>query len=137
MPDWFSSMHTVTPWDEPSPLASIGFIAGEEAAFWEYDLFHSYYLGVAKNLGASCIALMSEVMASSNIDGRLDEVNNLYVAWADEHGEIHLPPWLYKSKPGLARHRYFSKWPMVKRPCFDSGCQFLHALGATTGPDHP
>ena len=87
VPEWYHSMHTVTPWDEPSPLASIGFIAGEEAGFWEYDLFHSYHLGVAKTLGASCIALMSEAMASSNIDGRLEEVNNLFFAWADEHRE--------------------------------------------------
>lgn len=85
VPTWYATLHTVCPWNRPSPLASIGYIPGEEASFWQYDLFHSYHLGVGKTLGASCIALMSETMGSSNIEGRLEEVNNLYIVWADEH----------------------------------------------------
>eukprot|EP00438_Fugacium_kawagutii_P013798 Skav214477 [mRNA] locus=scaffold1167:296948:298327:+ [translate_table: standard] len=84
-PDWLNTMFQVDPWNVPSPLNGLPYIPGEEAGFYTFDLFHSYHLGVGKTLGASCLALASQVMVSSNVDDRLEELTALFKTWAAEN----------------------------------------------------
>ena len=89
LPAWHSTLHTVEPWDEsaPSPLNGIPYMANEIAGLYTYDLFHSFHLGVGKTLVASCLALASELMISSNVSERLEELTTLYLTWAAENHE--------------------------------------------------
>ena len=89
LPAWHSTLHTVDPWDEsaPSPLNGIPYMANEIAGLYTYDLFHSFHLGVGKTLVASCLALASEQMISSNVSVRLEELTALYLTWAEENHE--------------------------------------------------
>ena len=105
LPAWHPTLYTVDPWEMPSPLSSIPCTPGEEPSFYAYDLFHSYHLGVGKSFAAGCLALASELMASSNLDGRLEELTELYLTWA---GENKVPTFLsYFSKANLG-------WPDLK-----------------------
>ena len=86
-PAWYPTFFLETPWETPSPLNNIPYISGEEPGFYAFDLFHSYHLGVGKTFAAACLALASEFMVSGNLDGRLEELTNLYLTWASENHE--------------------------------------------------
>ena len=91
LPAWHSTMHSQTPWNVASPLCAIPYVDGEEAAFWSFDLFHAYHLGVGKTFVAACLALASETIGASKVDDRLDHLTSIYLTWAEER---HDPAYL-------------------------------------------
>eukprot|EP00435_Cladocopium_sp_Y103_P023217 s5066_g5.t1 len=56
-------------------------------SFFIYDFWHSFHLGLGKTFLASVLALISDRMGSSNIDGRFAELSDLYLQWCDEQHE--------------------------------------------------
>ena len=57
------------------------------ASFFIYDFWHSFHLGLGKTWLASVLALISDRMGSSNIEGRFAELTDLYLQWCDEQHE--------------------------------------------------
>lgn len=71
-------------------------------AFFAFDLWHAYHLGMGKTFLGSVLALMSQKMPGTQIDVRFQNLTNLFLNWAQEHKQ-----WTYikaLTKEGL-------QWP--------------------------
>eukprot|EP00438_Fugacium_kawagutii_P031449 Skav200325 [mRNA] locus=scaffold1760:150800:168374:- [translate_table: standard] len=55
-----------------------------EPGFFAYDLWHAFHLGLGKTFTASALALISDRMHSSNVDGRFAELTLVFLQWCDE-----------------------------------------------------
>lgn len=85
-------MHVEDAFEGDPALNRIPFIPGERAAFYTYDLFHSYHLGVGKSFVAGCLAMASEYMWAGKADDRLEQLSSLWLTWA---GENHVSAYLF------------------------------------------
>ena len=56
-----------------------------EAAFFVYDLWHSFHLGMGKTFTASVLALISDRMRSTNVESRFAELTNDFLQWCEEN----------------------------------------------------
>lgn len=54
-------------------------------AFFTYDLWHAYHLGMGKSFLGAVLALMSQKMEGSQIDVRFQRLTDLFLTWAQEH----------------------------------------------------
>ena len=91
-PAWWGTMHVEDAFEGDPALNRIPFIPGERAAFYTYDLFHSYHLGVGKSFVAGCLAMASEYMWAGKADDRLEQLSSLWLTWA---GENHVSAYLF------------------------------------------
>lgn len=87
VPDWWATMHVESPFVGEPALNRVPYIEGERAAFYTYDLFHSFHLGVGKSFVAGCLALASEYMWAGNVDARLEQLSSLWLNWTEENHE--------------------------------------------------
>ena len=55
------------------------------ARFFQFDLWHSYHLGLGKTFLGSLLALLSDRQPGGSIDVRFQRLTNLYLQWAEEH----------------------------------------------------
>ena len=86
-PLWWATQNAEDPFFGSPALNRIPYIPNERAAFYTFDLFHSFHLGVAKSLAAGCLAMASEYMWSGNIDGRMEQLSGLWITWCEENKE--------------------------------------------------
>ena len=64
------------PWIAPPSFARLYHPVGEAASIFAFDIFHAFHLGVGKTHVSSCIAMLSDVTAGSNIDLRFEALND-------------------------------------------------------------
>ena len=85
MPMWRTTRFQDDPFTpgDPSPFCRLLHLPGEAPLLFAFDLWHCYHLGVGKTFLASCLALMSDLMLSGNIDGRFEELTQAYLAFCD------------------------------------------------------
>ena len=105
-PLWWATQNAEDPFFGSPALNRIPYIPNERAAFYTFDLFHSFHLGVAKSLAAGCLAMASEYMWSGNIDGRMEQLSGLWITWCEENKEMHTSiPYLNRFWGGLTKAR--------------------------------
>lgn len=56
----------------------------KEPAFFTFDLWHSFHLGLGKTYVASVLALLSDRMRATSVDDRFIELSNIFLQWCDE-----------------------------------------------------
>ena len=85
-PCWKSTMFEEgdVPFTKRPTLLGIPHEPDREAAFFTYDVWHSLHLGMGKTFTASALALISDRMESTNIDGRFSELTNVFLQWCEE-----------------------------------------------------
>ena len=64
---------------------------GKTPAIFCFDLWHCYHLGAGKVFLASCLSLISDRMASSNIQDRFEELTEQYLSFCER---MHKAPFL-------------------------------------------
>ncbi|CAE7388848.1 unnamed protein product [Symbiodinium sp. CCMP2592] len=74
-PLWLRTMFQQQPWIAPPSFARLHHPVGEEASIFAFDIFHAFHLGVGKTHVSSCLAMLSDVTAGSNIDLRFEALN--------------------------------------------------------------
>ena len=84
VPPWWSTRFVECAFDRQPALCRVPYVAGEAEGFFVYDLFHSHHLGLGKTFTAACLALMSEKMSSSTVDGRFEELTHGYLQFCAE-----------------------------------------------------
>ncbi len=80
---WRKTMFESSPFVTRPALLQLPHIPACEPAFFAFDLWHAYHLGVGKSFLASALALVSDCMGSSNVDGRFAEVTAEYLSFCD------------------------------------------------------
>ena len=75
-PIWLRTMFEQDPWIAPPSFARLYHPVGEAASIFAFDIFHAFHLGVGKTHVSSCIAMLSDVTAGSNIDLRFEALND-------------------------------------------------------------
>ncbi|CAE7202557.1 unnamed protein product [Symbiodinium necroappetens] len=75
-PAWLATM-----WLTPPSFARLDHSVGEAADIFAFDIFHAFHLGVGKVHVSSCIAVLSDVTAGSNIDSRFELLNREWKAF--------------------------------------------------------
>ena len=95
------------PFTEEPVLLQIPHEPARPAAFFVYDLWHSFHLGMGKSFTASIFALISDRMPSGNIDGRFAELTDLYLQWCDETRRTPFVTTITKESVGwIYRNKY-------------------------------
>eukprot|EP00438_Fugacium_kawagutii_P034951 Skav211771 [mRNA] locus=scaffold674:769002:770810:+ [translate_table: standard] len=87
-PHWLTTMFSQELHDqtmEPSPLCRIAHVPGQSATLFQFDLFHTVHLGVAKGLLGSFLALLSEIEAGTTVDERFEALTDRYMAWCRQN----------------------------------------------------
>lgn len=86
VPWWRGTMFSQDPFQpgNPPPMLRVPHLTGKGPALFSYDLWHCYHLGVGKTFLASCIAIMSDCMYSSNIEGRFEELTTSWLTYCSE-----------------------------------------------------
>ena len=134
VPDWWATMHVQSAFVGEPAMNRVPYIEGERAAFYTYDLFHSFHLGVGKSFVAGCLALASEYMFAGNVDARLEQLSSLWLSWSEENHEYAYIYSITSFASWLARHRHLCKWAMVQGSHNDEVVLFLWSLGIRTKP---
>ncbi|CAK9117801.1 unnamed protein product [Durusdinium trenchii] len=86
-PSWLPTLFSQSPFDGEPSLNQIPYIAGQQPAFYTFDVFHSFHLGVAKSLAAGCLAMASDYMWATSVDSRLEQLSCIFVTWCNENRE--------------------------------------------------
>ena len=84
--------------------------------FFIYDFWHSFHLGLGKTWLASVLALISDRMGSSNIEGRFAELTDLYLQWCDEQHETPYLTAISKEMIGWIDRQKYPNGFLVQRP---------------------
>ena len=82
---WRKTMFQSSPFETMPALLQLPHIPKCEPAYFAFDLWHSYHLGVGKSFLASCLALASDCMGSTNIDGRFSQLTAEYLSFCDSN----------------------------------------------------
>ena len=80
-PGWLATMFQEDPWLTPPSFARLDHSVGEAADIFAFDIFHAFHLGLGKVHVSSCIAVLSDVTAGSNIDSRFELLNREWKAF--------------------------------------------------------
>lgn len=85
-PSWRSTLHAVSPFLQPNPLATgLMHEHGKEAGLWSYDWFHTLHLGVMKHYLGSVLALFSLEEPQGNVDDRFHSLSERYKLWCSRN----------------------------------------------------
>lgn len=90
-PGWYSTLFSENPFSRPPVLSGIPFVQGKEPAFFSFDLFHSYRLGLGKCFVAGALVLASEMMDAGNVDSRFELLTASYHDFCDQ---AHVSPYI-------------------------------------------
>lgn len=81
-PTWKSSINTLSPFARAPALLGLVVDPQDAPAFFEFDLFHTWHLGIGRTYLASAIIVFAlSTMFEGSIDTRLETVTNRYLAW--------------------------------------------------------
>lgn len=80
-PRWLQTEHEQSPFSCPSPWSIVPHDEGRLASMWIYDFFHTFHLGVAKNLCGGALALLSMQENGSTVDERFEALSARYKGW--------------------------------------------------------
>ena len=81
-PVWLQTCFLNTPFQNPPPpLTELWHVPGEEAAIWQFDVFHTWHLGLGRNFLGSAIAVLSACEPGSSIGERFESLTVKYKAW--------------------------------------------------------
>lgn len=83
VPAWHPTMFQEPAFTTPPELSRIPYIPGKEPAFYAYDLFHAYHLGLGKCFVAGVLAVASDFIEAGTIDGRFEQLTYEYLDWCD------------------------------------------------------
>lgn len=84
-PHWLDTMFTQSGFGGQPALNAIPYIPGQQEAFYTFDLFHSYHLGLGKAFVAGCLAMASDYMWAGSVDARLEQLSQLWLPWCREN----------------------------------------------------
>lgn len=92
-PAWKQTMFLPNdePWFKRPALLDLPYDHGKPASLFSYDLWHAWHLGLGKAFLASTLALISDRMSSSSVDGRFEELTEQFLQWCDDE---RVPPFL-------------------------------------------
>ena len=73
------------PWKSRPALLDLPHDPSKPAAFFSFDIWHAFHLGLGKVFVASALACISDLFRGTNIDARFLELTDLYLQWCDEN----------------------------------------------------
>ena len=80
-PQWLRTEFALEPSDVVSPFAAVPHIPQQLGAFWTFDFFHTFHLGVARQWIGGSLALMSMHENGTTVDQRFDAISTRYKSW--------------------------------------------------------
>ena len=80
-PIWWGTQYQDPPSEEASPFQIVPHIPGQFGAFWCFDFFHTWHLGVARVWIGGTLALLSMLENGSNVDERFASLSSRYKAF--------------------------------------------------------
>ena len=85
-PRWQATMFDASdsPFTKTPVLLRLPHEPTRPSAYFTFDLWHAWHLGLGKTYVASVFALLSDTMQSSNIDARFAELTDLFLQWCDD-----------------------------------------------------
>ena len=84
-PRWLETELVEPPFRAEPIFSNVPHPPGKLAAFFAFDLFHAFHIGTGKAFLGSCLALLSQYEAGSNIDLRFENLTKRYKTWCGEH----------------------------------------------------
>eukprot|EP00438_Fugacium_kawagutii_P009875 Skav220942 [mRNA] locus=scaffold2381:22479:23477:+ [translate_table: standard] len=84
-PRWLSSMFTQSPFSWRSPFEDIDHCPGQLPALFQFDTFHCWHLGMARNYLGSMLAALSFLEDQPNIDARFEQLTRKYLCFCRQH----------------------------------------------------
>ena len=90
VPAWRRTRFSEDAFTTPPALARLPHVPGQTAGLFAFDLWHAYYLGVAKSFLAGCLALLSDAMLDGRgaIDARFSQISDMYLAYCEASGSL-------------------------------------------------
>lgn len=92
-PTWLRTMFSQDLCDAnwKSPLLEIPHPPGKTALLWQWDIFHTWHLGVSRCFLGSFLAILSELQPETSIDDRFNSMSALYLDFCRlKHRRAHI-----------------------------------------------
>lgn len=86
-PKWKQSINTLSPFTQTPALLGLMPNQPDAAAFFEFDMFHTWHLGIGRTFaGSAIIVLAMSALFQGSIDKRLEIVTNRFLSWCTSKG---------------------------------------------------
>lgn len=85
-PTWLGSVFSQCPFLTRSPFEILDHCPGKLAAFWHFDFFHTWHLGVAKHYLSSILAVLSSWENDATVDARFESLSTQYLSFCKQTG---------------------------------------------------
>ena len=87
-PSWLQTLGDESPFWAMPKFAIIPHVEGHLERLFQYDVWHSWHLGVGKHFLGSALALASTYFPGGQIDERFSNLTLHFRNWCREHGEV-------------------------------------------------
>eukprot|EP00435_Cladocopium_sp_Y103_P065530 s3_g27.t1 len=86
-PSWLGTLYQESPFRQIPAFSSVAHTPGELEAMFRFDIWHSFHLGVGKNVLGSAIAMAADLFPGGNIDDKFENLSVCVKEWCKLHGE--------------------------------------------------
>ena len=132
-PKWLPTCFLTDAFTDPSPLMRLPHEPGRAAKLFQWDLWHSFHLGVGKSFTASSLALLSSVYDGRSKDARFEQLSVEYMAFCAAQ---HISPILTKITREVLNWETATNFPMgnwYKGAITTNLCDFIRSKTAGGG----
>lgn len=84
-PAWLQTLFGDNPFLRRPQLLELPHCPEKPQAFYAWDIWHGFHLGLGKVWAATCLCIMSDAMTASSVDERFEQITALYITWLDDH----------------------------------------------------
>ena len=87
-PRWLDSIGEESPFWKLPEFAGVPHVDGQLERLFQYDIWHSFHLGVGKHFLGSALALASAYFPGGTVDIRFSNLTAAFRGWCKENGEV-------------------------------------------------
>ena len=126
-PAWLSTMHQDPPFLRMPSFLRVPHECDKDAAFFMYDLWHSFHLGIGKNLVASILARWSDFQPGRGVDERIAWVSNHFMQWCRDNQKTPYISGLSKEKLNWNTRKEYPCGTWHKGAVTTTICEYLES----------